>query len=155
MKRYFIMDAKCGMSEGGISCGPVSGTVNASVKFIESNKAQWLSLSEYDGFPAFYLTDDDILDSLVEENFDDEKRWNYIKDHEVSEFDGITTYGEYEDVLDSIKEDPQNPAVAMIRLLITLVRCEEGEEEKLISTASGKYVDELDIPTIDIEEDYE
>ena len=154
MKKYLIEDAKCGVAEGGISCGPVSGSVNAAIKFKESNKTQWLSLSEYDGIPAFYLTDDDIFDSLVEEDYNNEKLWDYIKDHEVSEFDGLTL-GEYEDVLDSIKEDSQNPAVPVIRYLISLVRCEKDEENKLISMAIGKYADELEIPTIDIEEDYE
>ncbi len=91
---------------------------------------------------------------MVEEEYDNEKLWDYIKDHEVSEFDGLSL-GEYEDVLDSIKDDLQNPAVPVIRYLISLVRCAENEEEKLLSMAIGKYADELEIPANDIEEDYE
>ena len=40
----------------------------------------------------------------------------------------------------------------LVRYLITLVRCETGDVEKLIASAKGRYVDELDIPASDVEE---
>ena len=65
MKRYLIENAKCGITDGGIACGPVSGSVIATVKFKEGEKSQYFSLAEVSGFPNFFLTDKDVFDDLT------------------------------------------------------------------------------------------
>ena len=55
MKRYVIENASCGITEGGVACGPVFGSVVATIK-IKNDKTQYLSLVEVQGFPNFYLT---------------------------------------------------------------------------------------------------
>ena len=72
----------------------------------------------------------------------------------IHEFDGIAFDDQYSTTFESMAEDPENPAVPLIRYLIALVRCGMDEVEDLIQMASGKYADELDIPASDVEEDY-
>ena len=38
MKRYLIEDAKCGLTEGGMACGPVSGNAVVSVKYSDGER---------------------------------------------------------------------------------------------------------------------
>ena len=45
MKRYFIEDAQCGITEGGMACGPVGGNVVATVRFKESPEAACIGAS--------------------------------------------------------------------------------------------------------------
>ena len=42
----------------------------------------------------------------------------------------------------------------MIRYLFALVRCDRDDVERIIEMAKGRYVDELDIPISDVEENY-
>ena len=149
-----IEDAKCGITEGGMGCGPVDGNVVVTVRFKEDNKTQWLSLVEVDGIPNVFLFDRDAHDDIVKEDLDNEEFINYMNDHFIREFNGIQFNGDYSDAFDCFEEDPENPAIPLVRYLITLVRCEMDEVEGLISMAKGKYADELDIPVSDIEEEY-
>ena len=151
MARYFIETAKCGITDGSIACGPVSGNVVVTVQFKDESKTQWISLVEVDGIPIVYLSDKDIHEDLVAEDFDNEEFNQYMEDHLISEFDGIEFDADYSTTLESIAEDPENPAVPLIRYLITLARCDMDEVDDLIQMASGKYADELDIPASDVE----
>ena len=152
MKRYFIEEAKCGVSEGGMACGPVSGSVNASVKFRDGGKTFWLTNSEVTGIPNFFLTDKDVFDQLCNDDFSEEFN-AYMQECFVSDFEGITL-GEYEEVFESIMEDPENPAIQLVRYLIALTRCKIEEEEGLIELAVGKYIDEVDVPLTTDEEEW-
>ena len=154
MKRYFIETAKCGITEGGMACGPVSGNVVVTVQFKEGSTTQWLSLVEVDGIPNVYLSDKDIHDALVAEDFDDEEFTAYMDEHYINEFDGIAFDADYSTTFESIADDPENPAAPLIRYLITLVRCDMDDVEGLVQMASGKYADELDIPASDVEEEF-
>ncbi len=154
MKRYFIETAKCGITEGGMACGPVSGNVVVTVQFKEGATTQWLSLVEVEGIPNVYLSDKDIHEALVAEDFDDEEFTAYMDEHFINEFNGIAFDADYSTTFESIADDPENPAVPLIRYLITLVRCSMDEVDDLIQIASGKYADELDIPASDVEEEF-
>ena len=154
MKRFFIEDVKCGITEGGFACGPVGGNVVVTIQFKEEGKTQWLSLVEVDGIPNVFLFDKDVHDELVKEDFDNEQFTKYMGDHSIHEFNGIELNGDYRDAFGCIDKDPDNPAVPVVRYLITLVRCDMDDVEELISMAIGKYADELDIPESDVEEDY-
>ena len=154
MKRYYIEEAKCGITEGGMACGPVPGNVVVTVKFKEGSKVQWINLVDVGGILNVCLSDKDIHDALIEEDFDDEFL-EYIDDHCIDEFNGLELGTEYGDWLDSIEEDPENPAVQLIRLLIALALCKPGEPEaELIKMAKGKYADELNIPESAVEDVY-
>ena len=155
MKRFIIEDAKCGITEGGISgCGPTPGNVVVTVQFRDEGKTQWLSLVEVDGIPNVFLCEKDVHDELIKEDLDDEIFTNYLNDHAIEEFNGIELSEDYFDTFNCIVEDPDNPAIPLIKYLISLVRCEMDDVEGLISMARGKYVDELTIPVSDVEEDF-
>ena len=72
MKRFFIEDAKCDISAGGFACGPVFGNPVVTIKFKDDDETKWLSLVEVEGIPNCFLTDEDIHEKLVTEDFDDE-----------------------------------------------------------------------------------
>ena len=154
MKRYFIEEAKCGVTEGGIACGPVGGDVLAAVRFNTGEGAQWITIVDTCGIPNVFLTDNDVSDSILEEDMENEEFIEYMNEHSINELDGIGFDGDYSCLFENIAGDPENPAVPLIRYLVALVRCETGEEENLISMAEGRYADELDIPASDVEEDY-
>ncbi len=137
-----------------MACGPVFGNVVVTVQFKEGSTTQWLSLVEVEGIPNVYLSDKDIHENLVAEDFDDEEFNTYMDEHFINEFDGIAFDVDYSTTFESIADDPENPAVPLIRYLITLVRCRMDEVDNLIQMASGKYADEIDIPTSDVEEEF-
>ena len=72
----------------------------------------------------------------------------------IGEFNGIEL-GEYGDIFASFADDPENPAIPLIRYMIALTRCPLDQVEDLLNMARGKYVNELDIPASDVEEDFE
>ena len=154
MTRYFIEAVKCGVSEDGMACGPVSGTPAASIKFREGDETKWLCLAEADGIPNFILADKDIHTDLVEGDADDDEFIEYLNSHFIEDFNGIRFGLEYSEIFESIDEDPDNPAVPLIRYIIALIRCSRDEEKGLIEMATGKYADELDVPISDVEEMY-
>ncbi len=154
MKRYFIEEAKRGITEGGIACGPVSEHVVVTVKFKKDSTTQWISLVEVEGIPNVYLSDKDIHEELVAEDFDDEEFAEYMEEHFISEFNGIEFDVYYSTTFEDIAADPENPAIPLIRYLISLTRCDMDDVEGLVEMASGKYADELDIPASDVEEEF-
>ncbi len=152
MSKYFIEEAKCGISASGFACGPVFGNPVVTIKFKDNNQTKWLNLVEVEGIPNCFLTDEDIHEKLLSEDSDD-KFTDYLDQHSVGDFNGIT-FGEYTDIYYSISQNPENPAIPLIRYLLTLARCDAADEAGLIEMAVDKYTDELEIPLSDIEEDY-
>ena len=55
----------------------------------------------------------------------------------------------------SFAEDSENPAIPLIRYMITLTRCPLDQVDELLAMAKGRYIDELEIPASDVEEDFE
>ena len=155
MKRYLIEEAKCGITNGGMACGPVFGNVAATIKFKEKTKSKWLSMVEVDGIPNYYITDKDIFDDLIKEDFEDEEFTEYLQEHFITEFNGLELGMDYTEFFDNVSEDPDNPAISLIRYMIALIRCASEDVEKLVSMAAGNYSDEIDIPVSDVEEEYE
>ena len=146
MGRYMIEEAKCDY----VDFGP-DAVVCAIIKYNDGKETKHLSLSEVSGIPNFTLTTEDIFDKLMEKDGSDPDFWDKINDITISEFNGIDISGEYDDVIYNIRENEDNPAAPLLRYIIALVRC-EGEQD-LIKMGTGKYVDELEIPISDIEED--
>lgn len=153
MKRYLIEEVKCGISEGGMACGPVDGAVVASLKINDGEQTKWLSLVEVMGIPNVTLTDEDIYDRLIADDFSDEFT-QFINDHTIESFEGIEIEEGYYSTYSCIQEDPENPAGPLVKYLVALVRCDMEDVDGLIEMAVGKYADELDIPVCDSEEEY-
>ena len=142
MSRYRVLEAKCGVGEGGIACGPVGGPVIAEIRLSDENSSEfYLSLIEVDGIANWFRTDRSTIDDLLSGN-NDESIFDYLNDNSLP-------LGEYGDVLDE-KEDELYQAY---RYLIYLVRCEMDEAEPFIQSTAGKYLDEIEVPMSDIEEE--
>ena len=154
MKRYFIETVKYDIPEGGMAYELISESAIVTVQFNEGSTTQWLSLVETEGIPNVYLSDKDIHEDLVAEDFNDKAFTAYLSEHYINEFDGITFGEDYSTTFESIADGPENPAAPLIRYLIALVRCDMDEVDDLIQMASGKYADELDIPASDVEEEF-
>ncbi|SEG36520.1 hypothetical protein SAMN04487934_11817 [Eubacterium ruminantium] len=151
MGKYFVNDIKCGISNGGIACGPIEGAINVSIKITEDNRTFWLTNSEYTGIPNFYITDDDIFDKLM--NDIDNDFIEYLSDKNITEFEGISL-GDYDEIFESIKNNSNNPASFLIRYIILLTRSSTDNSDKIISLSKGKYIDTIDFPESDLEEHY-
>ena len=154
MKRYFIENAKCGITAGGMACGPIPGHVVTSIKYNDSKESKWLNLVEVDGIPNLFLTDDDIYEDLIRDDYENDAFYENLNEHAIDEFNGITFDDDYYGTFASIADNPDNPAAPLIRYLIALVRCRMEDTESVIQLGTNKYADELDIPASDVEQDY-
>ncbi len=142
MAKYFIMDAKAGIGEGGIACGPVSGPVVAEVQVRdEAGQECFISLAEVDGIPNVFRTDRSTFREQLTFDMDD-AMIEWLNDCYVDT-------GEYEEIL----TDPDPKWYDVYRYLIYLVRCDAGAERSFIDATKGCWTDEIRIPVSDIEEE--
>ena len=142
MARYRVLEAKCGVGVGGMACGPVGGPVVGEIKLADENDEEfYLCLAEVDGIPNWFKTDRSTIDEQIKET--SEEVFEYLNDHYLD-------MGEYVDVFD----DPEAEFCQACRYLTYLVRCERDQEEPFIQSTVGKYLDEMEIPMSDLEEEY-
>ena len=153
MKRYLIEEAKRAVTKGGPEWEDAQASVVITVKYKEAETTQWLNMVEFEGVPNVFLSDRDIFEKLVEEDFDDQEFADYLNMHFIEDFNGITM-GEYAAIFDSIANDPENEAVPLIRYMILLARSGADEAEAFTEMAAGKYADEIDIPESDVEREH-
>lgn len=141
MIRYKVLAAKSGVGAGGFACGPVSGPVIGEIKIADENGSEfYLCLAEVDGIANWFKTDRSTIDDQL--LGDDESLYDYLNER-------VLPLGEYEDVLEE-KEDELYQAY---RYLIYLVRCKTEEAEPFVQVTVGKYLDEIEIPMSDVEEE--
>ncbi len=156
MSRYYIEQVKCEFDNGGIACGSVGGAVCTSVKFRKDNESSlWLELDEIDGMPQFYLSDEDQLDLHLNIDPEDDDAVSAMNANYIEEFEGINLSDDYDDLYDQFaNEQKDNPATDFLRYIILVTRCSTDELEGLINMATGKYIDELEIPLSEEEQEY-
>ena len=150
MKRFFIEEAKCGFSRG-IMRPPMPYAVCAAVKFREDNgEPRLFFLNQFNGMPMFFISDEDFFDKILEEDGETIGKTGKLF---LQEFEGIK-FGRMAYDFGSLAENAGNPAAALIRYLIALVRSDRSEIAGLVEMAKGKYADELEIPVSDLEKAY-
>ena len=144
MANYFIMDAKAGVGEGGMACGPVGGPIVAEAQLKnEAGQEFFISLAEVDGLPNFFKTDYSTFEEQL--SFD-------MSDEEIEMLDkSYMDAGEYEELL----TDPDPEWIDVFRYLMYLVRCDTGKEKSFILATKGCWTNEIRIPMTDIEEEME
>ncbi|SEG36537.1 hypothetical protein SAMN04487934_11818 [Eubacterium ruminantium] len=146
MSRYFVEKVKFGLADSGL---PPADVIVSIEYRKDDGSSQWLSNAECEGFCTIYQNDFDPFELLISGDVDDPK-WAIGM---TNSFEGIDFY-DYEDMFDYFLENENNPAIPLLRLLIAVTRCNKDETNLLISNAEGKYIDEIDVPISDIEEDY-
>ena len=145
---YLIKGIRYGITEGGMACGPVSGNVVASIEFQDDDKVSFLSMVEVFGIPEFYFSEEDIYDELLEESEDFIDKANSLI---INEFNGIELK-EYEDIMEELKKPYNEEDKALIKLLISVVRLDYDEADKLIEESIGKYIKDINIPDTDLDD---
>ena len=146
MARFFIEDIKCGLGEGGMACGPVSGPVVAEAK-VKDDKGEvfYLSLAEVDGFPNFFQTEKSTYEMQVSQNMTDEDV-SYLNDNYIS------VDGDYDNLFEMTEEDEE--LLPLLKYLTYIVRADWDECKEFQEKTKGKYLDEFEIPPCDLEEEY-
>ena len=142
MTRYFIESVKCGAGEGGMACGPVSGPVVAEAKVRTDNGEEfYMSLAEMEGIPNFFKSPKSTYEYQMNDDMDEEA---------LEEFQSyFIETGDYEEIF--AQQDPE--WLQLYRYLIYIVRSEWEECESYQRETEGKWLDEINIPVSDIEEE--
>lgn len=147
--KYLVKNIKCGITEGGVACGPIDGNIVATIEYQEKNKVNWLSLVDVFGIPEFYQSDKNIFDELMKESEDFIDEANSLL---IKKFNDIDLE-EYEDIIEQLNKSVDEDDKTLIKLLIAVVRLDFEDLDKLIADSIGKYTTDIQIPKIDLEED--
>ena len=140
MSKTRIMDARVEIGAGG---GPIPSLVVGEVHLRSSKgQAYYVTLSEYDGMASFYLTDQSVLEALAEDE-DEELLETLNEEH-------LLAAGAYEDLF----SQPDEQWHRVFRYLIYLVRCENEEVQPFLDATVGDFMEDVDIPASDVEEDF-
>lgn len=136
-KKYFVEMVRCGVGE---ETGPAVVPVNVSVKFNCGGESKWLTNSELAGIPNFYLTNKDIFDKFMKNDFEDDDE---IENSFIDEFAGIKLGADYDEIEKELVRKQDNPACKLIGYIIKLTQCDMDDVEPLIKAIEGKYIDEI------------
>ena len=150
MKRYLIKDAKYGITEGGIACGPVEGNVVVTVKFNDGESDKWLNVVYVMGTLNFCSFDKDMHDEIMTENDDS---IDLVNLHTIYEFDGHKLGMDYSETLENLSEEYDDCAAELIKYILYLSYMDEETTNKAIKESIGKYVDQINIPLEEMEEE--
>jgi len=132
---YFIKNVKY-----GITGGPFDETVIASVEFEANEETKYLSIVDLNGIFEFYLSDIDIYDKLINEEYED------LGDNIISEYNGISL-----DSLDDIIEN-NDDSLLLIKYALLVLRLDEDQTNELINRTTNKFLTKEDIENYDFEE---
>lgn len=142
-KGILIEEIKCGISKGGVACGPVPGCVNISVRFSKDGKSGWISNSEFDGIPNFYMSEKDMHDILMKDADMEDSELKFIQDAYVGELDGIDL-SDYCFIAEGIRSRPDSEYASLLKLMVALTTCDWDEYHELESRCIGRYADEIE-----------
>ena len=150
--RIQIMQVKYGTYSYVMGCDCSEQTdLIYSVKFRVNGKSRWLHNIFQLGIPNYLMSDDDIHENLLDNDFLFENS-DYIDSLYVNEFQGLQL-DEYESMVNDINENLDNPAVPFIRYLLRLYCTDSEGVYKLIEEGVGKYADEISLPPFDYEKE--
>ena len=132
MARYFVESIKSGIGNMGFD-----GPVVSEVKFSDGEKEFFLCLVEVEGMPNYYLTDESTFDVHM-----GKEEW----DEDLEPIDCAESYTE-------ILENEDNELLPLYKFLAYVVRSDWNVFDLYKNKAIRKFIDEMDIPEIDFDED--
>ena len=143
MTRYKVVEARCGLGNGGMACGPVSGPVIGEIHLQGDNGDDfYLCNAEVDSIPCMFKTPMSTIDDQINESiFDEGPRQEFFNSCYMD-------VGDYDEIL----QDKENELYDAFRYLIYIVRTSWKDMDSFIAKTVGKYLDEMEIPMSDIEE---
>lgn len=152
MAKWLIEDIQVGVTKGGMACGPMSGSVVAEIKTRnpEENLVFHYGITEVDGIPNFMKSEESLYEFLIKDDTDDEAGWKKVYDANVDD------YGDYCDIYDDLADpEAEHSEDARIwKLVAYFVRCPWEEVDEMKKNCIGKFVEDIDIPVCDREQDY-
>ncbi len=122
--------------------------VVASVEFEISGNIFFLSIYQKDNMPGFYLSQEDIFDRLLYV-----RQFPELMRYRILYFAGFKVDW-YENIYPAINRFEDSQYAKLIRLICYIAREGNKDVEDLIKFNKKKYLDQIDIPTTDIEEMY-
>lgn len=149
MKRFLVEDVKVGVSEGGMACGPVGGSVVGEVRIAdtENGTVNFYSLVEVEGIPNFSKTDISVYEQLIRED-EGKDFYDMLFEHAFGDFMGYGDFYESLDGRDLSEED------MIWKYLVYVVRASWEEVEKMKAESIGRCIGDFEIPVCDAEEEY-
>lgn len=124
-----------------------------SIKYFDSYNHKWLTNVDLEGCLNIHITDKDIFDYVISNDFDDDDEKNtYYEKSKISSFNKISLE-EYDDIFFTF-EKANKEDKGLIRLLIHITRNLYEDLDEEIKKYLGKYIDQIDIPISDIEIEY-
>jgi len=140
MAHYKIQDARADYINLAME-----GSLGLAEIHLQDDKGEsfYLTLTEAEGCPMFFKTEKSTFDKQSEYDNDDEF-YEELQEHAVAE------YVSYDEVF----EDSENEWFTVFRYLIFALQGAE-ESEAFVKESIGKFVDEIDIPKSEAEEDWE
>ena len=137
-----IKNIRYGIAEGGIACGPVSGSVIATIEYEDEKGIHYLYNCEFDGIPSIYLSDKDIYDTLMKEELDS------VEEYLLSEYEGICL-GEYDDFYEDIKYK-RSDKFKLLKLLIVVTCADIKVTDRIIKKSTGKDIKNIKLPNLSL-----
>lgn len=135
-----IKNIKYGITNGGLACGPVDGSVNAVIEYEDNKGTRFLSNVEYSGIPSFYLSNIDIYDLLIKEDLESADKYH------IESFADVEL-GEYLDIYEELKNKKSDDSL-LLKLLICVTVMDKESTEKLIKQSVGKDIKEIKMPNL-------
>ena len=145
MKNVKIEEVKLGCTGTGFACGPLPGNIVCEVAYAEDDGTKgFLSVIECSGMPNFFRTPFPMYEELLA-NEPDEDRIQEIEENYSFDYDG-----EYENMF----ADPDPDWFDLLRYITAIVRAPEGEDQDIIDITTGRWLNQIEIPVSDVEEDF-
>ena len=145
MSRIKILEVKC-------EADSLADVVNTSVKFDDGDAEKWLSVAEVEGMASFYISDEDIFDRLNNIGEYDEDLQD-ILDSSPEDYEGVPLKEDYDAIFEYAQEN-NSDALQLVRYAILVTRCDAEDLDDIIEMGEGKFIDEINVPMSDIEEEY-
>ena len=109
----------------------------------DNGNVTYMCNSEVDGLPNWFMTDRSTFEEQMDlDSFNDDDFMSYMEAHSMG-------LGHYDEAL----ADRDSEWYTALRYLTYLVRCSCDDMDDFIENTLGKYLDEIDIPVSDVEDD--
>ena len=143
MKKYQIVNARVDQCSGGPDPAILIAEVELKPK---KGKPFFFTISECEGMPIIYKTDSSVFDWWMDQDtYSDEL-------DKLQEADSLYESEDYSELFD---DHDDIECYEGLRYLIYLIRASWDDTESFIEQTKGKFLDEIEIPKSDVEEEWE
>ena len=134
--KHLIEDIKVGLTGGGMACGSVSGCVVTEMKLRDTgdNSVMFYGITEVEGIENYLKSEESFYETQISDNFDDTDAWDKVYAAETQDHD---------------EDDP------IWKLLYFFVRADWDAVEEMKPKCIGKYLEDIEIPVLEDEDDEE